>query len=157
MALTNEDLSAISQLLDTKLDSKFKEELQPVKEEISGIKDEMQGMKTELQGVKDDMQGMKAEIQGTKDEVKGIKDEMRDMRADMQDMKGRIIVLEWHQENVTDKNIALLIENCIPAAKAYMESTKQIKSMQEDIDVMKEVIKEHSKILSRGCKKSCVY
>jgi len=36
MALTNEDLFAISQLLDVKLDSKLKSELQPLKD---GIRD----------------------------------------------------------------------------------------------------------------------
>lgn len=40
MALTNEDLFAISQLLDTKLDSKLREELQPMKDDIKSIKDE---------------------------------------------------------------------------------------------------------------------
>ena len=38
MALTNEDLLAISQLLDTKLDSKLKSELQPVKDSIRDLK-----------------------------------------------------------------------------------------------------------------------
>lgn len=38
MALTNEDLLAISQLLDTKLDSKLKSELQPIKDDIRDIK-----------------------------------------------------------------------------------------------------------------------
>ena len=38
MALTNEDLLAISQLLDTKLDSKLKAELQPIKDDIRDIK-----------------------------------------------------------------------------------------------------------------------
>ena len=38
MALTNEDLLAISQLLDVKLDSKLKTELQPLKDDIRDIK-----------------------------------------------------------------------------------------------------------------------
>lgn len=38
MALTNEDLFAISQLLDAKLDSKLKSELQPLKDDIRDIK-----------------------------------------------------------------------------------------------------------------------
>ncbi len=38
MALTNEDLLAISQLLDVKLDAKLKSELQPLKDDIRDIK-----------------------------------------------------------------------------------------------------------------------
>ncbi len=63
MALTNEDLLAISQLLDVKLDAKLKSELQPLKDDIRDIK--------------------------------------------------------LYLENVTDKNIQLLAENYVPAAKRY--------------------------------------
>ena len=63
MTLTNEDLLAISQLLDVKLDAKLKSELQPLKDDIRDIK--------------------------------------------------------LHLENVTDKNIQLLAENYVPAAKRY--------------------------------------
>ena len=38
MTLTNEDLLAISQLLDVKLDAKLKSELQPLKDDIRDIK-----------------------------------------------------------------------------------------------------------------------
>ena len=37
MTLTNEDLLAISELLDVKLDSKLKAELQPVKDELRDL------------------------------------------------------------------------------------------------------------------------
>ena len=63
MALTNEDLLAISQLLDVKLDAKLKSELQPLQDDIIDIK--------------------------------------------------------LYLENVTDKNIQLLAENYVPAAKRY--------------------------------------
>ena len=38
MSLTNEDLLAISQLLDVKLDSKLSAELQPLKDDIRDMK-----------------------------------------------------------------------------------------------------------------------
>lgn len=63
MSLTNDDLLAISQLLDVKLDSKFQAKLQPLKDDIRDIK--------------------------------------------------------LHLENVTDKNIQLLAENYVPAAKCF--------------------------------------
>ena len=45
MALTNDDLLAISQLLDVKL----KAEIQPIKNEIQTLKSEIQYVRTELQ------------------------------------------------------------------------------------------------------------
>ena len=46
MALTNDDLLAISQLLDVKL----KAEIQPIKNEIQSVKNEIQSVKAVLQG-----------------------------------------------------------------------------------------------------------
>lgn len=93
MALTNEDLFAISQLLDVKLDSKLKSELQPLKDDIRDIK--------------------------------------------------------LHLENITDKNIQLLAENYVPAAKRYEKAVPEIQSMQADIDIIKKVISDHSEKLKK--------
>lgn len=93
MALTNEDLLAISQLLDTKLDSKLRSELQPVKDSIRDIK--------------------------------------------------------LHLENVTDRNIQLLAENYVPAAKRYEKASAEIEAMQADIEIIKKVIAEHSEKLQK--------
>lgn len=93
MALTNEDLLAISQLLDTKLDSKLRSELQPVNDSIRDIK--------------------------------------------------------LHLENVTDRNIQLLAENYVPAAKRYEKASAEIEAMQADIEIIKKVIAEHSEKLQK--------
>lgn len=93
MALTNEDLLAISQLLDTKLDAKFKAELQPLKDDIRNIK--------------------------------------------------------LHLENVTDKNIQMLFEHYVPAAKRFEKAATQIEAMQADIDIMKKVLADHSEKLKK--------
>lgn len=100
MALTNEDLLAISQLFDIKLRSTLQAELQP------------------------------------------LKDEMRDM-------KQRITSVALHIENTTDKNIQLLAENYVPAAKRYEKATSEIEAMQADIEIMKKVITEHSEKLQK--------
>lgn len=93
MSLTNEDLLAISQLLDVKLDSKFQTELQPLKDDIRDVK--------------------------------------------------------LHLENITDKNIQLLAENYVPAAKRYEKTVPEMQTMQADIDIMKKIITEHSKKLQK--------
>lgn len=93
MSLTNEDLLAISQLLDTKLDSKLKEELQSLKDDIRDIK--------------------------------------------------------LHLENVTDKNIQLLAENYVPAAKRYEKASAKLEAMQADIDILKKVVSDHSEKLKK--------
>lgn len=96
MALTNEDLLAISQLFDIKLRSTLQAELQP------------------------------------------LKDEMRDM-------KQRITSVALHIENTTDKNIQLLAENYVPAAKRYEKATSEIEAMQADIEIMKKSLQNIAK------------
>ena len=93
MALTNEDLLAISQLLDVKLKAELKSELQP------------------------------------------LKDDIRDIKLQL--------------ENVTDKNIQLLAENYVPAAKKKEKAVPEIQAMQADIEILKKVVTDHSEKLQK--------
>lgn len=96
MSLTNEDLLAISQLLDTKL----KAELKPIQNDIETIKNEQRRI--------------------------------------------NLII-----ENEIRSDIKLLAENYMPAAKKYEREAAKIEAMQADIDVMKNVIREHSEKLQK--------
>ncbi len=55
--------------------------------------------------------------------------------------------LKLHIENETDKNIRLLAENYVPAAKRYEAAIPKLEIIESDIDIMKKVITEHSKKL----------
>lgn len=121
MALTNDDLLAIGQLLDTKMKSVLQTELQPIKDEIQEVKEDLGGVKQDLEGVKQDLEGVKQDLRNVK----------------------------LHLENVTDRNIQLLVENYVPAAKRFEEKSGQIETMQEDIVIMKKVIADHSEKLQQ--------
>lgn len=88
MALTNEDLLAISQLLDSKL--------QPIKSDIQELKLDTQQLKTEVQQLKQDVQQLKTEVQ--------------QLKQDNQEIKEHIATIKIHIENTTDKNIKLIAE-----------------------------------------------
>lgn len=96
-----------------------------------------QKLKSELQPVKDDIHGIKAELQPMKDDICNIKSELQPMKDDIRNIK-------LHLENVTDKNIQLLAENYVPAAKRFEKAAELIESMKADIDVLKMVVKDHS-------------
>ncbi len=63
MALTKEDLQAIGELMDQKLDQK----LAPIQADIAGMKTEMAEMKTDIAGMKDDIEELKESME----EVRG--------------------------------------------------------------------------------------
>ncbi len=52
-----------------------------------------------------------------------LESELQPLKDDMRDMKHRMSNIELHLENITDKNIQLLAENYIPAAKRYESAT----------------------------------
>jgi len=91
MTLTNEDLLALSDMMDKKL----KSELQPIKNDIQSIKLEQRRIDSII-------------------------------------------------ENEIRSDIKLLAENYVPAAKQYEKESSKIEAIQDDIEIMKKVIQEHS-------------
>lgn len=71
------------------------------------------------------------------------------LQADLQPLKDDIRNIKLHLENTTDKNIQLLAENYVPAAKRYEKAAAQMETMESDMDVMKNVIREHSEKLQK--------
>ena len=129
MALTNEDLLAISQLLDVKL-----------KAEITPIRNEMQALRSEIQAVKGELQ---AEIQAVKGEL----------QAEIQAVKGELQA-EIHQIKLFQENIIMPQLNTIQACYTstydrYKDSVEGYEALKADNEVMKKVIMEHSDKLKR--------
>ena len=129
MALTNEDLLAISQLLDVKL-----------KAEITPIKNEMQALRSEIHAVKGELQ---AEIQAVKGEL----------QAEIQAVKGELQA-EIHQIKLFQENIIMPQLNTIQACYTstydrYKDSVEGYEALKADNEVMKKVIMEHSDKLKR--------
>ena len=83
-----------------------------------------------------------ARIQPIESDIKTIRDDIIGLRQNVRE-------IELHLENTTDKNIQLLSENYVPAAKRYEKATAKIEAMQTDIDIMKSVVKEHSAKLQK--------
>ena len=129
MALTNDDLLSISQLLDVKL----KAEIQPIKNEMQTLRNEIRSVKTELQG---EIQAVKAELQG---EIQAVKAELQ---------------AEIHQIKLFQENIMMprlnTIESCYTSTyDRYKNSIEEYERMQADNELMKQIIMEHSRKLQK--------
>ncbi len=105
MSLTNDDLLAISQLLDTKLDDKLEANLKPIREDIHTLKVDVQGLKEDV-----------------------------------------------HYLKLTQENVVLprlnTIETCyIDTYKRYRDYADKMDTAFQDIDVLKDVVSDHSRQL----------
>lgn len=123
MALTQEDLQMMSQLLDTKI--------QPIKDEIRETKKEIREIKDELQEVKADVQAVKTELQEVKDDVQG-------MKTELQDVKFRVMKMETLMENEIRVNIQRVAEAHLDLSRKLNECIKlsnDVKDRQEIQDI----------------------
>ncbi len=118
MTLTQEDLLAISQILDVKLE--------PLKGDIASLKEDVSSLKNDVELLKEDMCLVK-----------------RDILILKEDQHRTNLIIE----NELRPQIRLLAENYLPAAKRYLEEAEQIKEMRSDIDMLKVVVEQHSQQL----------
>ena len=111
MTLTNEDLLAISQLLDVKISSALQSELQPVRDDIRDLRNDMNA------------------------EFNNVYAKFDDIYAELNTINTNVQAINLHLENTTDKNIRILAENYVPAAKQYERAVPEIQAMKADIDI----------------------
>ena len=163
--LTNEDMLMISELLDVKLDAQSKvmdEKHRQLREELC---QEMQQMKFELRGeiqevrheLHGEMSDMRSEINDIRSEINDIHSELGDVHGDINDLKGGL-------QDVNDevKCVKLLLENDVQPRISNIESCYvdtyrryslgiiDLETMRADIDILKNIVREHSEKLNKA-------
>ena len=124
MALTNEDLLAISEIMDAKL----KSELRPLRNDMQEVKDELHIVKGEIQVLKSDVKAMNDGIQVIKGELRHVK---------------------LYQENVIVPRLDT-IESCYTGTyQRYQNQADRMEAAYDDIDLLKKVAAEHSEKLQK--------
>ncbi len=152
MSLTNEDLLAISQLLDTKLDARLK----PIENDIKSIRDEQILMKDEQRRLWEGQKGLCDEQRKLWEGQKELRDEQRKQREELKELREGQKEFRDEQkrinliiENDILHGINILVENYVPAAKRFEKAVERMDAMQADIDIMKKVLAEHSEKLEK--------
>ena len=79
MALTQEDLLAIGNLLEAKL--------APIKTDVADLKDDVSTLKTDVAGLKDDVGTLKTDVAGLKDDVGTLKTDVAGLKDDVNELK----------------------------------------------------------------------
>ena len=129
MALTKEDLLAISQLLDVKL----KAEIQPIKNEIQTLRDELQ---TEIQALRGELQT----------EVQVLRSELYTVNINLQT---EIHQIKMFQEYVIMPHLNTISVCYTSTYHRYKDSVEGYEALLADNEIMKKVIMEHSEKLQK--------
>ena len=79
MALTQEDLLAIGNLLEAKL--------APIKTDVADLKDDVSTLKTDVAGLKDDVGTLKTDVTGLKDDVGELRSDVVILKDDVGSIK----------------------------------------------------------------------
>lgn len=162
----NELLSAISGIIDTKLDS-FAHEVRGMllgmQEEINGLKVEMNIMKVDTRQMKEDVGQLKVDFGQLKGEVEQLKVDVSQLKEEVGLLKADVAQLKEDNEQLKEDVRSLKISNehiIVPRLNTieacytgtydrYRESVESYDTMQKDIHMLKRVVAEHSEKLKK--------
>jgi len=132
VALTKEDLQAIGQMMDSKLE--------PLKTDMLEVKADMQGVKADIQDVKERV----TRVELTQGE---IKERVTKMEVTQEEVRERVTRIELTQENVILPRIQLLAEGhsgIVDSLDRLDDLPDQVEDIQTTVSVLKHVFKEHT-------------
>ena len=131
-----EMLSAMSDMLDEKLDRKFDEKLQPVYDRLDTLGQDVSGLKEDVSGLKKDVSKLNDRVSGLEEDVSGLKEDMRYVK---------VVQLE----NNVIKRLSTIEECYVDTSRRYIAHIEQIDRMDGDIVLLKNVVSNHSEQLRR--------
>lgn len=141
--LTNEDLLAISNLMDVKL-KPIKEDIAELKQDVAILKQDVAILKQDVAGLKGEVSGLKQDVAGLKQDVAGLKQDVAVLKEDVADLKQRMNNVEYILENDMQPRLRN-IENCyVTTYQRYYEKTEQVDALHTDVVILKGVAQEHS-------------
>ncbi|MCI8505195.1 MAG: hypothetical protein HFI67_03290 [Lachnospiraceae bacterium] len=155
MALTKQDLHAISGLLENRL----KSELQPMKDGIeslgtevaqlkSGV-DQVLGETAKIQPIKEDIQLLKEETAGFKTDVGILKIDMVTFKFDLSDTKEEVRCLKRKVENVVVPQMLLLGDGRSGREEWSVVEEERLDALEADVALLKEKMAKQEKQLQR--------
>lgn len=132
MILTTEDLVAISQMMDERLDRRLK----PIESDIKTIKSDIKVIKNEQKIMKNDLRAVKNEVKTVRAEVKTLKNELQRVKL--------------FQENIIMPRLNE-IEACYTSTyDRYKEHADRMERTYDDVAILKQVVTGHSEKLQRA-------
>lgn len=131
MLLTSEDLLAISQVVDTRLDIRLK----PIEKDIRELKEDVAVLKQDVAVLKQDVFVLKQDVAGLKEDVETLKTGLQNVKL--------------FQENVIMPRLNT-IESCYTDTyRRYQKNNDKMEAVFDDVDLLKRIAINHSEKLQK--------
>ena len=125
MNLSKEDFIAIAGIFDTKLE--------PIHDDIRELKQDMVLVKKDVAALKQDVAVLKQDMVSVKKDVAALKQDM--------------VLVKLNQETLILPRLGT-IESCyLDTYHRYTNGIQQIDQLQQDVDILKDTVVQHSKKL----------
>lgn len=145
MILTNEDLLAISQVVDTRLDIRLK----PIEQDIKELKSDVAVLKEDVAVLKEDVTVLKENVAVLNKDVVALKENVTVLNGKVQELETGLHSVRLFQENVILPRLNT-IESCYTDTyRRYQKDCDKMETAFQDIDLLKRVAIDHSEKLQK--------
>ena len=148
MALTNQDLLAISGLLEDKL----KSELQPMRAELESLGADVSELKCDMSQVLSEtarIQPIKEDIQLLKEETAGFKTDVGIFKIDLSDAKEEVRYLKRKVENVVVPQMLLLGDDRPAEEERYAKEEERLDALEAEVAFLKQRVAEQEEKIQK--------
>ncbi len=157
MTLTNEDLLALSQMMDTKLDTKLQpieKKLDAVEDRMTNLEDRMTNLEDRMTNLEDRMTNLETRFADLEKRVASLEKDVNWMKLELKRMNSELMKLKICQETRIVPGLSN-IETCyLDTSFRYQMSADKVDLVCEDVEVLKKIVSEHDEKLKK-CKSCC--
>lgn len=152
MILTNEDLLAISQVVDRRLEIKLK----PMEKDISTLNEKVDALDVKVDALDKKVDSLEKKVNSLDEKVDSLEEKVNSLDEGFHILNERVDSLETGLHNVRlfQENIILprlnTIESCyLDTFKRYQKNADKMEIVYDDVDLLKKVVAEHSEKLQK--------
>ena len=113
----------------------------------------LSSLQSQMGGMSNKMDDMSTRIDTMGNRIDEMGNRMDDMSNKVDGLSDQITKVELHLENVTDKNIGLLMEQYIPNVERLDDVINKVDEIQFDLGGIKRVVISHSKDINELIKR----
>ncbi len=145
MILTNEDLLAISQIVDKRLEIRLK----PIEKDISALDDKVNALDVKVNALDDKVNALDDKVNALDDKVNALDNKFIDLNHRVESLESGLHNVRLFQENIILPRLNT-IESCyLDTFNRYQKNADKMEIVYEDVDLLKKVAADHSEKLQK--------